>query len=484
MSVADTQETEQRETSGEFARSAHIPATDVDLIPRIVADARRHFDSGATRSYAWRVAQLEGILHLLTENEDAILAALADDLGKPRYEGVMSETGFLVSEVRHALKHLRRWMKPRRVGTPLAVMPGRSEVHSDPLGVVLIIAPWNYPLQLLAAPLVGALAAGNCAILKPSEVAPATSELIAALFPRYVDASAVRVVEGGVPETTKLLEQRFDHIFYTGNGKVGRVVMRAAAEHLTPVTLELGGKSPVYIDPSADLDEAAKRLVWGKFFNCGQTCIAPDYILAHESIHDAFVAKLVDRVRQFYGDDAQRSRDYGRIINERHLRRLETLLESGRIEVGGETDPSDRFIAPTVLSGVSPDSPVMADEIFGPILPVLSTTGVEDAIRFITARPKPLAMYIFARDKPVIERLLAETSAGGVVTNHIWHHYGVPDLPFGGVGESGMGAYHGQQTFDLFSHQKAVMRKPATLDVPVTYPPYTDAKTELLKKVL
>jgi aldehyde dehydrogenase (NAD+) len=339
----------------------------------------------------------------------------------------------------------------------MVVQPGKSEIHKDPLGVVLIIAPWNYPFQLMMAPLVGAIAAGNCAVLKPSEVAPATSALFAKFIPRYVDPDCFPVVEGAVKETTELLNEQFDHIFYTGNGSVGRIVMAAAAKHLTPVTLELGGKSPVIVDSTADLDITAKRIVWAKFVNAGQTCVAPDYILVEDRVHDALVHRMVACIREFYGDDPQQSPDFARVVNARHHQRLMKLLGAGEIVAGGKGDEADRYIAPTIIKDVPEDAPVMQDEIFGPILPVLSVPSVDAAMAFINRRPKPLALYLFSSDERTHERVLKRTTSGGVTINHGWLHLGVPDLPFGGVGESGMGAYHGKRSFDVFSHQKAVL---------------------------
>jgi aldehyde dehydrogenase (NAD+) len=450
----------------------------------VVEDLRRAFDTGRTRSYHWRVEQLRALKALCSEREDEICDALAADLGKPRLEGFSTEVAYTIGAVDYTIKHLKKWMAPRKVPTPLVTQPGKSHIHSEPLGVVLIISPWNYPFQLCTVPLVGALAAGNCALLKPSEVTPETSALLARLVPQYLDTSCVRVFEGGVPETTAVLDQRFDHIMYTGNGTVGRIVMAAAAKHLTPVTLELGGKSPVIVNDDANIDVAAKRIVWGKFSNAGQTCVAPDYVLVHRDVHDVLVTKMADAVRDFYGHDPQTSKDFGRVVNERHHRRLMALLDSGDIVVGGEADEADRYIAPTILKNVSPDSPVMQDEIFGPILPVLGVDDVNDAVRFINARPKPLALYVYSEDEGVGEDVVARTSSGGVTINHAWMHLAVPELPFGGVGESGMGAYHGRASFDTFSHQKSVLTKPTAMDPPIMYPPYTSLKEALLRRLL
>ncbi|MBI4952504.1 MAG: aldehyde dehydrogenase family protein [Myxococcales bacterium] len=471
----------------DLATSALRPDTaapDLAHVARAVAGARRAFDLGTTRPRAWRLAQLDGLARLLTEREDAILEALAADLGKPRLEGYSTEIAYTATEVADAKAHLGRWMKARRVATPLVLQPGRSYVHTQPLGVVLVIAPWNYPFGLSVGPLVGALCAGNAAVLKPSEVAPATSALIAAELGRYLDADAVRVVEGGVPETTELLRQRFDHIFYTGNGTVGQIVMTAAAKHLTPVTLELGGKSPAIVDRSADLAVTARRICWGKFINAGQTCVAPDYVLAHADIHDALVNELTATVRAFYGDAPQKSPDYARIVNARHHKRLAALLGAGKIAAGGELDEADRYIAPTILTEVEPGSAVMADEIFGPILPVLRVGSMDEAVSFVNGRPKPLALYVFAEDGAVQDDVILRTSSGGASVNHTFMHLANHELPFGGVGASGMGAYHGQASYDCFSHHRSVLVKSTRLDAPVVYPPYGETQKKLIRYLL
>jgi aldehyde dehydrogenase (NAD+) len=349
---------------------------------------------------------------------------------------------------------------------------------------VLIISPWNYPIQLLLGPLVGALAAGNTALLKPSEMAPHTAAALAELVPRYLDSDSIKVVEGGVPETTALLKERFDHIFFTGNGTVGRIVMRAAAEHLTPVTLELGGKSPCIVDRSVDLEVAAKRIAWAKFFNAGQSCTSVDYVLVHQSMEDALVHRLEAAVREFYGDDPKESPDFARIVNERHHQRLSELLSEGELVCGGETDAETRYIAPTIIRGVTRDMKVMKEEIFGPILPVVSVRDIDEAIDFVNAGDKPLALYVFSRSAKRVKRVLRETSSGGACINECIAHMVVPELPFGGVGESGMGAYHGRASFETFSHRKSVLEKSTKVDPPVRYPPYTDEKAKWMRRLL
>ncbi len=459
-------------------------AAAVDAVPGLVRETRARFESGATRPIAWRLRQLDGIARLCKEREDEIAEALREDLGKPHIEAYSAEISFTANEASHTRKQLAAWMKPERVPTTMLVQPGTSRIVREPLGVVLVIAPWNYPFQLAVGPLVGALAAGNCAVVKPSEVAPATSALLARRLPEYLDPDAVKVVEGGVSVSTALLAERFDHVFYTGNGAVGRIVMEAAAKHLTPVTLELGGKSPCLVDDAVDLDVAARRIALGKWYNAGQTCVAPDYVLVHRKRHDDLLDALSRTIREFYGEDPQRSPDYGRIVNARHHRRLTALLPSGRVVTGGRHDEADRYLAPTVLRDVAADSPVMADEIFGPILPVLPVDDLDEAIAFVNARPKPLALYVFSTDRAAQDRVLERTSSGGAAVNHIWLHLAVPGLPFGGVGPSGMGAYHGRHSFELFSHRKAVLRKPTLIDPTLMYPPYTPTKQRWLKRIL
>lgn len=460
-------------------------ATDVqDHASTVSRVLRSYFDTGTTKHLHWRLSQLDALEHLLREREDDILSALRADLRKPEMEAYGSEIGSVLSEIRFTRKRLAAWMKPERVSTPVIAMPGRSVMHREPLGVVMVIAPWNYPFQTAVLPLVGAIAAGNCVVIKPSEVAPHTSALLARWIPQYLDRDAIRVVEGGVPETTALLREKWDHIFYTGNGTVGRIVLEAAAKHLTPVTLELGGKSPCIVDESADLDIAAQRIVLGKFFNAGQTCVAPDHVLVHESVHDALLNRLVSTVRELYGDDPQKSPDFARIIDDRHHARLTRLLDGMNVATGGVTDASDLYIAPTVLRDVTETDPVMQEEIFGPILPVIAVPSVDAAIAFVNRRPKPLALYVFSQSKDAQERIIAGTSAGGTTINHVWLHLAVPGLPFGGVGESGMGAYHGKHSFETFSHRRAVLKKPAIADPPIATPPYAPWKLRWLKRLL
>jgi aldehyde dehydrogenase (NAD+) len=463
---------------------ALTPTTELSEIPKLVASLRGTFEGARTRPMEWRREQLHRLKALLEERESDLLEALAADLGKPRLEGWATDVGIVITEIEYALRHLAGWMKPERVWTPLAQRPGRASIHREPMGVVLVIAPWNYPVHLLLLPMVGALAAGNCVVGKPSEVAAHTSATLARLMPEYLDRDSVAIIEGGVPETQALLAERFDHIFYTGNGRVGRVVMEAAAKHLTPVTLELGGKSPAIVDRDANLDVAARRIAFGKFLNAGQTCIAPDYVLVTREQEQPLIERIGHAIRDFYGPDPAASPDYARIVNDAHFQRLEQFLDNGSPAIGGDRRAGERYIAPTVLRDVAPDSQVMRDEIFGPILPILPVADVDDAIRFVNDRDRPLALYVFSESHAVQERVLAETSSGGACVNTTVMHVAVPELPFGGVGASGMGAYHGRAGFDVFSHKKSVLTKPTRLDPKIPYPPYTKLKERLIRRFL
>lgn len=460
------------------------PQTDVSLIPAMVDRVRATYRSGKTRPLAWRERQLKLLIAMLEENEKAFSDALRHDLGKPTAEGYITDIAFVISEVKLMLKNLKKWNRPVRVPSPIVTQPSKSRLIPEPLGVVLVIAPWNYPVQLLLVPAAGALAAGNTVVLKPSEVSGAVSRVLGELVPKYLDQDAVAIVEGGVQETTELLAQQFEHIFYTGNGKIGRVVMSAAAKNLTPVTLELGGKSPTIIDKSANVRVAARRVAWGKWLNAGQTCVAPDYVMVHESVKARFIDELRSAITEFYGDNPHASESYGRIVSSRHFDRLRTLLSGGTVVVGGDAIADDRYIAPTVLVDVDLDSALMHEEIFGPLLPIISMSSIDDAIRFITDRPHPLALYVFAEDKKTVGKVLAETTAGGVTVNGTLMHLTSPHLPFGGVGESGMGGYHGKAGVRVFQHMKPVLARGTKLDPSLAYPPYTDRKLKIFRKVL
>ncbi|MDT0331846.1 aldehyde dehydrogenase family protein [Nocardiopsis lambiniae] len=450
-----------------------------------VRELRAVFASGRTKPIDWRRAQLRRLRALLVEERPALERALKADLGKSPVEAHTTEIGFVVNEIDHTLKNLASWLRPKRVAVPMAMAPARARTVREPLGTVLVISPWNYPINLALAPLVGAVAAGNTVVLKPSELSPATSALLAELLPRYLDTEAIAVIEGGVPESTALLEQHFDHIFYTGNAQVARIVMAAAVKHLTPVTLELGGKSPAIVEPGVDLATTARRLVWGKFTNAGQTCVAPDYVLAIGDTADTLQKELGAAITEMFGEDPKASPDYGRIVNERHFDRLTALLEGGTVVAGGRGDREDLYLAPTILGDVTADTPVMAEEIFGPILPVLRVPDLDAAIAFVNERDKPLALYAFTESDTTKRRLTTETSSGGLGFGLPIAHLAVPDLPFGGVGESGMGAYHSSASIDTFSHVKSVLDKSLALDtMRLAYAPITDLKERILRRML
>ena len=447
-----------------------------------ISALRASFDSRKSQPEKWRRDQLYRLMTMIEENESAIDEALQADLGKSGFESRMTETGTVLSEIEHTLSKLKGWMKPKKISTPLSNQPGHSRVVYEPLGVVLIISPWNYPVNLTLMPLIGAIAAGNCAAIKPSEVSARTSELLARLIPAYLDTDAFEVFEGGADISTELLEQRFDHIFFTGSEGIGRIVMTAAAKHLTPVTLELGGKSPCIIAADSDLALAARRVAWGKFLNAGQTCIAPDYVMVDETVAHEFIKEMKTAITAFFGTDPETSTDYPRIINQRHFDRVSGLMTGGTAAAGGESDRESRYIAPTLLIDVHPDAEVMRQEIFGPVLPVMTYSVLDEAISFITSRPKPLALYVFSGSSDIQNDVIERTSSGGACINDVVMHLAVPELPFGGIGTSGMGAYHGRASFDTFSHARAVLSKSEHLDVPLRYPPYSDTKLRWLKR--
>lgn len=460
-----------------------LAMTPIDRIGPLVDGARTVFESGRTRPLEWRLAALGRLRELVVERTDELVDALQADLGKCEAETMLSEISVVLTEADHAITHLPDWVRPTRVATPAGAQPGSSRVTFQPVGVACVIAPWNYPVNLSLGPVVAAIAAGNATVLKPSELAPASAAALEGLI-RALDDPAVTVVQGGVAETTELLDQRFDHILYTGGGRVGRLVMHAAAEHLTPVTLELGGKSPAIVTATAKIDQAARRLMWGKFVNAGQTCIAPDYVLVERGAHDELVAAMTTTIEEFYGSDPQQSPDYARIVSDAHFHRVEKLLDSGTVAMGGDADPDQRYIAPTVLTDVQPDAPAMDEEIFGPVLPVLAVDSIDEATAMVNERDKPLALYVFSEDDDEVDRVLDSTSSGGVTVNGTLFHFANAELPFGGVGQSGMGSYHGRFGFETFSHRRAVYKRSTIADPPIMYPPYTESKQKLVRRAL
>ncbi len=440
---------------------------------------RIFFQTGATRSMEFRRAQLGRLAAALERHEAKLLAALHADLRRSPMQGYTTEIGLVQAEIRHAQKHLAPWAAPKRRRTPWFVAPARGWVQSEPFGVVLILGPWNYPVQLLVSPLVSAIAAGNCVVLKPSELAPCTAEVIGTLLRECFADEYISVATGGANVAEALLRERFDKIFFTGSTRVGRLVMAAAAKHLTPVTLELGGKCPAIVCADAPVKLAARRIAWGKFMNAGQTCVAPDFVLVAREAHAPFVAAMKQALQEFYGDAPALCADYGRIVNQAHFERLVNYLRDGKAVHGGRHDAKDLFIAPTILADVSPGAAVMQEEIFGPILPVLEFEKLDDALALLRDRPTPLALYLFTRDRATEARVLAEARSGGACVNDVVSHMIGAGLPFGGLGESGMGSYHGRAGFEAFSHQRAVLRRATWLDTPFRYPPQKLSVAEL-----
>jgi aldehyde dehydrogenase (NAD+) len=455
------------------------PATD---IPAIVGKLRDTFKSGRTRSVDWRKQQLQAMERLVVENEAAIAAALEEDLGRKPFEAWLADIASVAGEAKAAAKNVRKWTRRRFRMLEMSQLPGRGWIEYEPYGTVLIIGAWNFPFALTLGPAVGAIAAGNTMVLKPSEVAPASSTVMAELVPKYLDKDAIAVVEGDGAVSQELIEQGFDHLLFTGGTEIGRKVYETAASHLTPVTLELGGKSPVIVSADADIDVAAKRIAWTKLINSGQICIAPDYVLADAKIRDELVGKIKDAVTKFESEDPSGKR----IVNQRHFDRLTASLAAtkGDVVIGGASDASKMSIQPTVVVDPDPAEPLMTDEIFGPILPVVTVQSLDDAIGFVNSRPKPLAAYLFTKSKSIRERVVKEVSAGGMVINHLLFHFATHKLPFGGVGPSGMGAYHGKFGFEEFSHKKSVLTKPTRPDVGAfIYPPYTEKAFKLARRL-
>ncbi|MBC8072704.1 MAG: aldehyde dehydrogenase [Deltaproteobacteria bacterium] len=466
--------------------AAHLrDAASLDArIDDLIARQRAYFASGVTYPRAFREEQLAALEHATRKFETKISEALYEDLRKGKVEAYGTEIGFVLAEAKHSRKHVGRWMRGGSWFSPLLTAPSRSRLHFQPLGTNLIISPWNYPFHLAFVPLVGAIAAGNVAVIKPSELAPATASVVAELVRETFDEAHVAVVEGDVTVAQALLARPWDHLFFTGSTEVGRIVAKAGAQHLSRVTLELGGKSPAIVQGSAELEVTAKRLVWGKFTNAGQTCVAPDYLLAHSSIHDQLIERMGAAVRQFYGGDPRQSPDYGRIITPKHYKRLVGLIDPAKVRIGGDLDESDRYIGPTVMTGATLDDAAMAEEIFGPILPVIRYETLDEAIAIIGQRPNPLALYLFTRESRDEDQVIERVSFGGGCINNTLVHMADPEIPFGGIGASGVGSHHGHYSFEAFSHRKGVLKTGTFLDPGVKYPPYDDAKLSIVKKLL
>ncbi|NXT85549.1 AL3B1 dehydrogenase, partial [Zapornia atra] len=449
----------------------------------LVSRLRAVWLSGKTRPMQHRVAQLEALGRFLGEKKQDILEATSADMGKPPFEVELSEISICRSELNHTLNNLSTWMKDEHVEKNWATQLDSAFIRKDPYGVVLIIGPWNYPINLLLVPLIGAIAAGNCVVMKPSEISRNVERLVAEMLPRYLDQDCFAVVTAGVQETTRLLENKFDYIFFTGSPSVGRIVMTAAAKHLTPITLELGGKNPCYVSDTCDVQNVARRVAWGRFFNAGQTCIAPDYVLCSVEMREKLLPALHEAIAEFYGPNPQESPDFGRIVGDKQFQRVQALLRSGRVAIGGQIDAEARYIAPTVLVDVQQEDPVMQEEIFGPILPILTVASMDDAIDFMNAQERPLALYVFSSCKKVVSRVLERTSSGGFCANDTIMHMTLTSLPFGGIGQSGIGHYHGRSSFETFSHRRSALLRGAGREAlnALRYPPYSPSRLPLLR---
>ncbi|PZL00427.1 aldehyde dehydrogenase [Staphylococcus aureus] len=446
----------------------------MNIIEQKFYDSKAFFNTQQTKDISFRKEQLKKLSKAIKSYESDILEALYTDLGKNKVEAYATEIGITLKSIKNARKELKNWTKTKNVDTPLYLFPTKSYIKKEPYGTVLIIAPFNYPFQLVFEPLIGAIAAGNTAIIKPSELTPNVARVIKRLINETFDANYIEVIEGGIEETQTLIHLPFDYVFFTGSENVGKIVYQAASENLVPVTLEMGGKSPVIVDETANIKVASERICFGKFTNAGQTCVAPDYILVHESVKDDLITALSKTLREFYGQNIQQSPDYGRIVNLKHYHRLTSLLNSEQMNIvfGGHSDEDERYIEPTLLDHVTSDSAIMQEEIFGPILPILTYQSLDEAIAFIHQRPKPLSLYLFSEDENATQRVINELSFGGGAINDTLMHLANPKLPFGGVGSSGMGRYHGKYSFDTFTHEKSYIFKSTRLESGVHLPPY------------
>lgn len=441
------------------------------------------FKSGSTRSLEFRIESLYKLKKAIIESESKIFDALKKDLGKSSAESYMTEVGYVLDEIKYTIKNLKKWVEPKRVKASLSQMPGRGYVYSEGYGKVLIMSPWNYPFQLAIAPLIGSIAGGNCTIIKPSAYSLYTSNVIKDIIENVFKSEYIAVLQGGRDINEKVLNERFDYIFFTGSVSVGKLVMEKASKNLTPITLELGGKSPCIVDKDCDISKSAKKLAWGKFLNSGQTCVAPDYVLVEKSIKNKFIHEVRKYVKEFYGENPIKSQDYSNIINIKHFNRLKSYIKDGDLIFGGDFDEENKKISPTLIENIKKDSSLMNDEIFGPILPIIEYENLDLAIDFINSKPKPLALYLFTNDKSVEEKVLSEVSFGGGCINDVILHLATSYMGFGGVGDSGMGCYHGKESFDTFTHKKSILKKSNIFDISLRYPPYK-GKLEKIKKIL
>lgn len=476
--------------------SGIVKDTPVDAIPKVIDDLRASFLTGKTRSVEYRQKQLKQLYFLVKDNEEALVKAIQKDLGRPPMETDFGEIITIKNDIIECVNNVAKWSKTTNVSGGLPFLLHKTQVRKDPKGTVLVLGAWNYPIAVQIGPVVAAIAAGNTVVLKPSELSAHSAQLIADLWPKYMDPELTRIVNGGIEQSTALLDQRFEHIFYTGNGRVGRIVAEKAAKWLCPVSLELGGKSPVIIDKTANLKIAAHRILWAKAYNTGQTCIAPDYILVEHSVQDKFVAELQKAAKEYWKSMDKNVRDLGRIINERHFKRIADLITQSKGEVvfGGlaEADEATRFLPLTILKDVRPDDSTMSDEIFGPVLPILPVDDVHAAVRFVNAHDQPLALYMFTSSKATSEYILKYTRSGGAMRGDMLLHFVINDLPFGGTGPSGYGSYHGKTGFDCFTHERAFVDAPASgvlghvveKIMALRYPPYSQAKANFFRLVL
>ncbi|MDO7976376.1 aldehyde dehydrogenase (NAD+) [Oceanotoga teriensis] len=456
---------------------------EIEQIKTDIENMRKFFSSNQTKSIEFRINQLEKLKDIIQKNQEKIMVALKDDLNKSFFESYETEIGITLSELTHTIKNLKKWSKPQKVKTPITAFPAKSYIKKVPYGVTLIMSPWNYPFNLTFAPLIGSMAGGNCSLIKVSEYSPRTSQIIEKLINENFNPNYIKVWQGEIEVNKEILNQKFDYIFFTGSTNVGKIVMKAACENLTPLTLELGGKSPCIVDKNTNIDKTAKRIAWGKYLNAGQTCVAPDYLLAHKDIKEELIEKIVYYIEKFYSQDPKQSPDYPRIISSKHFDMLIPLIENAEIYYGGEKDSQEKYISPTIINNVKWTDKIMENEIFGPILPVIVWEDLDYTINLINKRPRPLALYLFTNDKEVEEKVLNNIIFGGGVINDTIMHLSNPYLPFGGVGASGMGGYHGKYSFETFTHNMSIMKRGFWPDIKIKYPPYS-GKLDTLRKLL
>ena len=457
---------------------------DSEQVLKILDEHKKYFETGKTKNIDFRIRQLIKLKQAIKANEELIIEAMHQDLRKSRHEAFTTEIGVLYVSLELVIKNLKKWAKPKKVPTPLIFFGAKSFIHHEPYGTVLIIGPFNYPMNLVIEPLIGAISAGNCAVIKPSEMTPNVSKIIAKIIIESFEEDYIRVIEGDKEVTSLLIKAPFDYIFFTGSVSVGKIVMEAAARNLIPVTLELGGKSPCIVDETANIDLAAQKIAWGKFSNAGQTCVAPDYVIVHKLVKTQLINSLKKCLERFYGVNPKESADFGRIINTRHTERIRQLIDKDKVVIGGNFDIEARYISPTVLDHVDWGDKVMEDEIFGPVLPVLEFENLETVITHINSKPKPLSLYLFTQNKAVEERIINDISFGGGCINDTFIHLGNPYLPFGGVGASGIGSYHGKRNFETFSHEKSILKRSINLNIDIMYPPYGERKLKLIRRFL